>query len=185
VVVLGVAGLAYKERQAEAARNRAQAAQKDKDFAAANAEKPKEEPQEAPEALLDAALAPAPSPSGAANFHSMPDGSPVPALPDSAPSKIKLGVVLFRYQGVQGSSDSTRSRESALALAEEAALAAKDDFAAAVKKGDRGSSENIGWMKQRILERTVEHAVFSLKKGEISATPIDTPRGFWVAKRLR
>jgi parvulin-like peptidyl-prolyl isomerase len=115
----------------------------------------------------------------------MPDGSPVPALSPSTPERLKLGVAIFRYQGTQGSSDSTRSREAALALAQEAAKIAAGDFAAAVKKGDRGSSENIGWMGQRILERAVEYAVFSLEKGDISEKPIDTPRGFWVVKRLR
>jgi parvulin-like peptidyl-prolyl isomerase len=115
----------------------------------------------------------------------MPDGSPVPALAPSAPERIKLGVAIFRYKGTQGSSDSSRSREAALALAQEATKVGQTDFASAVKKGDRGSSENIGWIDQRILERAVEYAVFSLEKGEISKTPIDTPRGFWVAKRLR
>jgi hypothetical protein len=121
----------------------------------------------------------------ASRFHTLPDGSPVPALPPDAPEKVKLGVVLVRYQGTQGSSDSTRSRESALALANEITDLAKKDFNEAIKRGDRGSSDNVGWIKQRILERSVEHSVFSLEKGQISDAPIDTPRGFWIVKRLK
>lgn len=179
VVVLGIAGLAYSEKSRKA----------HAPTAAAPAASPSSEEATAP-ATPDAPAPLAPSsvpesPSATSRFHTMPDGSPVPALSPSAPERIKLGVAIFRYKGTQGSSDSSRSREAALALAQEAAKIGQEDFASAVKKGDRGSNENIGWLDQRVLERAVEYAVFSLEKGEISKTPIDTPRGFWVAKRLR
>lgn len=184
VVVLAVAGLAYRDSQQKEARERAMAR------AAAetqNAETESAEPEPSEESEKAQLEVPLPSPSrpAAARFHTMPDGSPVPALPSSAPDRVKLGVALFRYQGAQGASDSTRSRESALQLAQDAAKLASSDFEAAVEKGDRGSHENVGWIQQRILERSVEYAVFTLEKGQTTSKPIDTPRGFWVVKRLR
>ena len=185
VVGLVVAGLVYRDSQVRKANERAAVQKKDAAFAAATVAKDEETPSDVDVPTLDTPSPSGAPPAGAARFHSMPDGSPVPALSDDAPKRVKLGVVLFRYQGAQGSSDDTRSRESALSLAQEAAKLAQTDFAAAVKKGDRGSSENIGWIGQRILERSVEHSVFSLETGKVSSAPIDTPRGFWVAKRLR
>lgn len=187
VVVLGALGLAYRHENSQNARDSEVA---EPALAATTGPDPE---NSAEDARLEKTAARAPVEAGdlsepsatSARFHMMPDGSPVPALSPSAPERVKLGVAIFRYKGTQGSSDSTRSREAALALAEEAAKIAEGDFADAVKKGDRGSSENIGWIDQRILERAVEYAVFSLEKGEISRTPIDTPRGFWIAKRLR
>lgn len=181
---LGVAYLAYSHEQQSAERARKEAeAEKQKSYAKAAAESEPPAEKTSPEALL---AEPAPVPvDGAGKFHLMPDGTPVPGLPTSAPERVKLGVVIFRYKGAQGASDSDRSREAALALAKEATELAKNDFAAAIKKGDRGSSDNIGWIPQRILERAVEYQVFSLETGAISAEPIDTPRGFWVAKRIR
>ncbi len=185
VVGLGVLGVASKDRS-HVRHEKPQVTSAEADPAKDSSPEEGDDTNSAPAELT--ALAPAPSapPSGSASrFHTMPDGSPVPPLSSSAPERVKLGVALFRYKGAQGSSDSTRSKDAARALAEEAAKLAKDDFAAAVKKGDHGSSENIGWLKQRILERAVEYSVFSLDKGAVSSTPIDTPKGFWVAKRLR
>jgi len=36
-----------------------------------------------------------------------------------------------------------------------------------------------------VLEPSVEYAVFTLAPGELAAEPLDTPRGFWVVRRLR
>lgn len=187
VVVLGALGLAYRYENSQKSSNQAITGPA---LAASASPGPQDLSEDAQlEKMVAPDLAEAvdqAEPSAtSARFHMMPDGRPVPALSPSAPERIKLGVAIFRYKGTQGSSDSTRSREAALALAEEAAKIAEGDFANAVKKGDRGSSENIGWIDQRILERAVEYAVFSLEKGEISKIPIDTPRGFWIAKRLR
>jgi hypothetical protein len=156
--------------------------------AVASAPAPEAEEEKEPAAEGDSTLIPGPIEPvayDASSFHLMPDGSSVPALKDSAPDRVKLGVVLFRYKGAQGASESTRSKTQAVALAKKAIETAKDDFAAAVRQGDRGSSENIGWIGQRILERSVEYTVFSLDKGKISPEPVDTPRGIWVVKRLR
>jgi parvulin-like peptidyl-prolyl isomerase len=98
---------------------------------------------------------------------------------------MKLGVAIFRYKGAQSPPPSQRTREEALALAQKAIVVAGQDFARAVELGDQGSSGNIGWIQRGILEPTVEHAVFSLENGAFTPEPVDTPRGFWVAKRLR
>ena len=118
-------------------------------------------------------------------FTRLPDGSPLPPLPNSAPQKLKLGVALFRYQGTEGPPGVVRSREEALALARTAQETGSKDFAKAVAMGDRGSDENVGWMTRGVLEPAVEYSVFSLQLGEVAKEPIDTPRGFWVVKRLR
>ncbi len=145
--------------------------------------------EDAPDPTPAELLAATPPPNGptalAKRFQTMPDGSPVPALSSDAPQRVKLGIALFRYEGAEAPPKSTRSKEEALKLAEAAAQSAQSDFAAAVKSGDRGSSENLGWIDRGILEPAVEYAVFSLKKGEVTPKPIDSPRGFWVARRIR
>lgn len=186
VVALVVAGLAFRDGKLQKQREREAAAAQEAEAQESDQAEDSDDGDDVSIPALSATPAPSPGPvPSTAQFHTMPDGTPVPALSPSAPDRIKLGVVLFRYKGAQGSSESTRSREAAAALAREATKVAQEDFAAAVKKGDHGSHENIGWMKQRVLERAVEYAVFSLEKGEVSKAPIDTPRGFWVAKRLR
>ena len=124
-----------------------------------------------------------PAPRRQVSFDFMPDGRPVPPLPGNAPNRVKLGVALFRYQGVQGAGTTTRSRAEAQALAEKAV--ALPTFKEAIAAGDPGSSINVGWISRGVLERSVEYAVFSLDKGETAQSPIDTPRGFWVVQRVR
>ena len=38
---------------------------------------------------------------GSSRFNLLPDGSAVPPLPEGAPSEVKLGIAIFRYQGAQ------------------------------------------------------------------------------------
>lgn len=148
-------------------------------------------PPPADEAKLDpeTSAATAPSltaqPGAAGKFMTMADGSAVPALPASAPNKMKVGIALFRYKGAEAPPASERSRSEALSLAKRATEVAREDFEKAVKMADPGSDANLGWMSRGVLEPTVEYAVFSLEKGQVGAEPIDTPRGFWVVKRLR
>ena len=68
-------------------------------------------------------------------------------------------------------------------LAAELAITAKSDFEAAVKKGDAGSTDDAGRMFRGILEPAPEYMLFSLQKGQVS-DPVDTPRGFWIVKRI-
>ena len=118
-------------------------------------------------------------------FQLLADGSQVPPLAADAPDRVKLGVILFRYDGAEAPPKSERSKSEALKLARAAITPAQGDFAQAVKLGDRGSDENIGWIDQGILEPAVQYAIFSLEKGAVSSEPIDTPRGYWVARRVR
>jgi len=113
---------------------------------------------------------------------SSPDGGDVPSLGDG-PKSVKFGVVLVQYAGAQGAKADVRSRAAAQQLATELAVLAREDFAAAVKKGDRGSVEDAGRMFRGILERDPEYVLFNLEEGAVS-DPVDTPRGFWIVKRL-
>jgi len=122
---------------------------------------------------------------GFVDFGRMPDGSLVPPLPAGAPQKVRIGVALFRYRGAQGAGPGERSREEALALAERATQAAEEGFRRAIAQADPGSNEDIGWVKRGVLERRVEYEVFSLPVAGISPQPIETPRGFWVVRRIR
>lgn len=126
-----------------------------------------------------------PEPSTSASFATLPDGSAVPPLPKDAPSQVKLGVALFRYKGAEGASSGTRAKEEALKLAEKALATGDDRFATIVKQGDPGSSSDIGWLGRNVLEPAVEHAVFALDRDEVLDRPLDTPRGYWVVKRVR
>jgi len=110
------------------------------------------------------------------------DGAAVPPL-DHAPKSVRFGVVLVRYAGAEGAKPGTRTRAEATKLAGDLAELAERDFAAAVGKGDSGSAEDAGHMYRGILEPAPEYVLFSLEKGAVSA-PVDTPRGYWIIKRL-
>jgi hypothetical protein len=112
----------------------------------------------------------------------MPDGSKVPSLED-APKSVRFGVVLVQYVGAQGAKKAQRGKAEAQKLAAELATMAKSDFEAAVKKGDAGSTAEAGRMFRGILEPAPEYVLFSLAKGQVS-DPVDTPRGFWIVKRI-
>jgi hypothetical protein len=110
-------------------------------------------------------------------------GERPPALAADAPKSVTWGVVLVVYQGAQLAPTTARSREAALVLAKELAEVAKTDFKAAVAKGDKGSMDNAGKMPRGVLEPAPEFVLFSLKKDEVSG-PVDTPRGFWIVRRI-
>lgn len=104
-------------------------------------------------------------------------------LPVGAPRQVGFAVVLFTYRGAQFAPADARSKDEALALAKSVIETAKTDFAAAVKKGDRGSTTDAGRIPRRVLEPSVEYALFTLDKGAVAPEPVDTPRGYWVVKR--
>lgn len=110
------------------------------------------------------------------------DGALVPEL-SAEPKSLVFGVILVQYQGAQGARSGARSHDEAQQLAEQLAELAKNDFEAAVKKGDPGSTDNAGRMFRNILEPAPEFVLFSLEPGEVGG-PVDTPRGFWVVKRI-
>ncbi len=110
-------------------------------------------------------------------------GEPAPALAAEAPKSIVFGVILVTYKGAQGAPATARSRDAALELAKQLATDAKADFKATVAKGDKGSMENAGRMPRGMLEPAPEFVLFSLPKDGVS-DPVDTPRGFWIVRRI-
>jgi|CZKU01.1.fsa_nt_gi hypothetical protein len=117
----------------------------------------------------------------------MPDGTPVPLLPMGTPREVRFGVVLVSYTGAQpsvgGGHPSNRSRDDAKVLAAKLLATAQQDFHAAVQQGDAGSSDDVGRVKLGILEPAPEYVLFTLAAGGV-AGPVDTPRGYWIVKRL-
>ncbi len=101
-----------------------------------------------------------------------------------APKSLTFGVVLVTFAGAQGASRSARPKAAAEKLANELLPLAEKDFAAAVKKGDPGSTDDAGKMYQGILEPGPEYALFSLEPGHV-AGPLPTPRGFWIVRRIK
>lgn len=110
-------------------------------------------------------------------------GEPAPALEAAGPKSIVFGVILVTYKGAQGAPPSARSHDAALELARTLAEEAKQDFKATVAKGDKGSMENAGRMPRGMLEPAPEFVLFSLAKDAVS-DPVDTPRGFWIVRRI-
>lgn len=122
-----------------------------------------------------------PNPSG---FDRLPDGSKAPPLPDNAPQSVRFGVVLVNYKGAQFAGPDARDKAEAQKRAVAMVAEAQKDFAATAARGDRGSTADAGRIPRGILEPAVEYALFTLKKGEVYPEPIDTPRGFWVIRRI-
>ena len=104
-------------------------------------------------------------------------------MPNGAPRAVKLGIVMIQFQGAEGASSSARSKTDALAFAQTVAATAKTDFKRAVKDGDGGSGENLGSFPRGVLDPRTEVAVFSLSAGDVSE-PLETPRGYWIVKRV-
>ena len=104
-------------------------------------------------------------------------------LPDKAPRGVRFGVVLVAFQGAQGASSAARSKADAQALAAKLAEDAKKDFHGAVQRGDSGSMDDAGRMPRGVLEPATEYALFTLPVGSVSDV-IETPRGFWIVKRI-
>jgi PPIC-type PPIASE domain len=115
------------------------------------------------------------------------DGSPVPPLPLNAPRQVRFGIVLVSYEGAQPNPTSgrvvTRSKADARALAQKLYATAQQDFHAAVQQGDGGSSDDVGRVKLGIMEPAPEYVLFSLPIDGVGG-PVDTPRGFWIVKRI-
>ena len=106
-----------------------------------------------------------------------------PPLAGDTPKTVTFGVILVEYRGAQGAKPNARTRDEALELAKQLAADAKQDFKAAVAKGDPGSKENLGKIPRGFLEPAPEYTLFSLAKDGVS-DPVETPRGFWIIKRI-
>jgi parvulin-like peptidyl-prolyl isomerase len=96
---------------------------------------------------------------------------------------VRFGVVLVEYAGSEGAATTARPKREALELAAKLAGDARSDFHGAVRRGDDGSTDDAGRIQRGILELAVEYFLFTLAVGQVS-DPIDTPRGFWIVKRL-
>jgi hypothetical protein len=113
----------------------------------------------------------------------LPNGQVAPPLAADAPKTVVFGVIVVTFEGAQGAPATARSRPEAEKLAKELATLAKTDFKAALAKGDKESLENAGRMPRGMLEAAPEYVLFSLPKGEVSE-PVETPRGFWILRRI-
>jgi hypothetical protein len=111
------------------------------------------------------------------------DAEPAAFLPSSSPKMVRFGVILIQYRGAQAAPASSRSKDDALILARSVAEAARVDFKAQVARGDSGSMEDAGRIPRGVLEPAVEYALFTLTAGGVSE-PVDTPRGYWIVKRI-
>jgi hypothetical protein len=111
------------------------------------------------------------------------DAEPAAELPTGSPKMVRFGVILVQYRGAQAAPPTSRSKDDALVLARSLAEAARTDFRAQVSKGDPGSMEDAGRIPRGVLEPAAEYALFTLGAGGVS-DPVDTPRGYWIVKRL-
>jgi hypothetical protein len=117
-------------------------------------------------------------------FH-LADGTPVAPLGKGAPRHVRFGVVLVAYEGAEGAPDKgARHKSDAVALANRLADEAKTDFRGTVSRGDSGSDADVGEVTRGVLEPGSEAVLFSLPVGGVSGV-FDTPRGFWIVKRLQ
>jgi hypothetical protein len=109
--------------------------------------------------------------------------TPGSTLPAGSPKTVRFGVILVQYRGAQGAPASARPKDDAMVLAKSLAEAAKLDFKAQVAKGDPGSVDDAGKIPRGVLEPASEYALFTMSPGTTSG-PIDTPRGFWIVRRI-
>jgi hypothetical protein len=113
----------------------------------------------------------------------LPDGRPPPPLPEGTPKHVRLGVVLLTFAGAQGAPPNARSKKDALEAALKLAADARTDFHASVIRGDSGSADDIGHVPRGVLELGTEYVAFTMAVGTVSE-PLETPRGYWIIKRL-
>ena len=108
------------------------------------------------------------------------DGSIPPALPKSAPAQVRFGAILVTYKGAEQADPQARPRDRALELAK--SLAVDADFTGAGRRGDVFIAD-AGVIQPGFMEPAPQHGLFSLAVGEVGG-PVDSPRGFYVFKRL-
>lgn len=104
-------------------------------------------------------------------------------MPAGAPRNVRIGIVLVTFAGAEGAPPTARSKTEAKAIAERLLDDARTDFHRAVTGGDSGSADDIGRIPRGVLDPQTEISVFGLAKGDVSEV-LDTPRGYWIVKRL-
>jgi hypothetical protein len=113
----------------------------------------------------------------------LPDGRSAPPLPDGAPRQVRIGVVIVAYAGAQGMPPGMRSKREALEIATKLAVDARNDFHSAVVRGDNGSADDVGHIPRGVLELGTEYVIFTMPVRTVSEL-LETPRGYWIVKRL-
>lgn len=119
------------------------------------------------------------------DYSKLPDGRPVPPLPETAPRQVTFGAILFTFEGAQVAPRRARSKAEALSLAKQTVELASKDFFEAAKKGDPGSTADAGSIGRGVLEPSTEYLLFTLDKGAVYPEPLETPRGYWLMRRVR
>jgi hypothetical protein len=114
-----------------------------------------------------------------------PDSGPVPPLPPRAPRSVTIGVIQFAYRGAELAPEHAPTKAEASQKARSILELAIQDFARAVPKGDRGSGADIGEVPQGILEPAIEYVLFTMEAGSVHEAVLDTPRGYWIVRRIR
>ena len=110
------------------------------------------------------------------------DGTQPPPLSKAAPAQVRFGAILINYRGAEQADAQTRTREQALELAKKLGESAQTDFIEAGKRGDIFLGD-AGTIPQGFLEPAPQHVLFNLEPGAVGG-PVDSPRGFYVFKRL-
>lgn len=105
------------------------------------------------------------------------------SLPSTNARSVKVGLVFLTFAGAEGAPAGSRPKAQAKELADGLLSMARGDFHQAVGKGDSGSADDIGRIPRGVLDPAVEAAVFSLNKDDVSEV-VETPRGYWIVKRL-
>jgi hypothetical protein len=105
------------------------------------------------------------------------------SLPSGGPRSVKLGIVMVTFAGAEGAPPGARPKGQAKEMADGLLSMARADFHQAVGKGDTGSGDDLGRFPRGILDPNVEAVVFSLGANDVSEV-VETPRGFWIVKRL-
>ena len=105
------------------------------------------------------------------------------SIPSSAPRSVKVGLVFVTFSGAEGAPAGSRPKGQAKELADGLLSMARADFHQAVGKGDSGSADDIGRIPRGVLDPAVEAAVFALGTNDVSEV-VETPRGYWIVKRL-
>jgi predicted lipid-binding transport protein (Tim44 family) len=111
--------------------------------------------------------------------------TPASALPANAPNEVVFGAILVTFEGAQGAPSKARSKTAALEIAQRILATAQTSFEDAVRMGDPGSMANAGTMRRGILEPTLEYTLFTLEKGAVCPEPLETPRGYWIMRRIK
>ena len=120
----------------------------------------------------------------------MLDGTPVPPLPLTRPRQVRFGVVLVSYAGAQPSAAGGSRPADALARPTRCALAAE----APARPRSRTSTPRCSrataarpttWVASSWASSSRRPSTCSSRWASTAVGgPVDTPRGYWIVKRL-